>query len=138
VDLPDMQASTLERRIEDPGLPRPMVRELLAIRLQAGRNSTSKYGALIRGASEDGRLRGLLQFCGAGRTGRWSGRLFQPQNLPRPDRTAAAIWQGHEIRTSKYLKLRSSPATTDEDVHQFVDKASRRSRPAAPTCCSRT
>jgi DNA polymerase len=121
VDLPDMQASTLERRIEDPGLPAP-VRELLAIRLQAGRNSTSKYGTLIRGASEDGRLRGLLQFCGAGRTARWSGRLFQPQNLPRPDRTAAAIWKGHEIRTSKFLKLRSSPATADEDVHQFVEQ----------------
>jgi DNA polymerase len=119
VTLPDMQASTLERRVEDPNLP-PVVRELLAIRLQAGRNSTSKYGALMRGTSHDGRLRGLLQFCGAGRTGRWSGRLFQPQNLARPDVAAAAEWHGHEIKTSKYLKLRSSPATSDDDVAAFV------------------
>lgn len=119
VELPDMQASTLERRIEDPDLPEP-VRALLAIRLQAGRNSGSKYTRLLKGVSGDGRLRGLLQFCGAGRTGRWSGRLFQPQNLPRPDRAAAAEWHGREIRTSKYLKLRSSPATSDEDVHEYV------------------
>lgn len=120
VDLPDMQASTLERRVDDHSLP-VAVRELLAIRLQAGRNSASKYGALVRGTNEDGRLRGLLQFCGAARTGRWSGRLFQPQNLSRPDVGAAAAHYGHEIRTSKYLKLRSSPATSDEDVQRWVD-----------------
>jgi DNA polymerase bacteriophage-type len=120
VDLPDMQASTLERRIEDPDLP-PVVRELLAIRLQAGRNSSSKYSRLLKGVSDDGRLRGLLQFCGAMRTGRWSGRLFQPQNLMRPDVAAAAEWHGHEIKTSKYLKLRSSPSTSDDQVREFVE-----------------
>lgn len=83
VDLPDMQKSTLERRIDDPDLPLAM-RELLAIRLQASTSSTAKYRTLVRGASSDGRLRGTLQFNGASRTGRWAGRLFQPQNLPRP------------------------------------------------------
>lgn len=120
VDLPDMQASTLERRISDPDLP-PAVRELLAIRLQASRTSTSKYATLVKGTSEDRRLRGLLQFCGAGRTGRWSGRLFQPQNLSRPDVGAVAEWHGLEVRTSKYLRLRSAPAVTEEHVHEFVD-----------------
>lgn len=84
VDLPDMQKSTLERRIADPDLPEGL-RELLRIRLQACTTSTSKYQTLIKATSSDGRLRGLLQFCGAGRTGRWAGRLWQPQNLPRPD-----------------------------------------------------
>lgn len=83
VALPDLQASTLERRIEDQALPWAL-RELLAIRLQASTSSTSKYKRLINGASADGRLRGLLQFAGAGRTRRWAGRLWQPQNLPRP------------------------------------------------------
>ena len=83
VDLPDLQMSTLERRIADPDLP-PALRELLAVRLQASTTSTSKYKTLINGTSADGRLRGILQFNGAGRTGRWAGRLFQPQNLPRP------------------------------------------------------
>ena len=83
VDLPDMQKSTLERRIADPDLPSAL-RELLAIRLQSSTTSTSKYKTLLKGVSSDGRLRGTLQFCGASRTGRWAGRLFQPQNLPRP------------------------------------------------------
>jgi DNA polymerase len=83
VALPDMQMATLERRIEDPDLPMGL-RELLKVRLQASTSSTSKYRTLQRATSRDGRLRGLLQFCGASRTGRWAGRLFQPQNLPRP------------------------------------------------------
>jgi DNA polymerase len=81
VELPDLQGATLERRINDPELPEA-VRELLAIRLQASTTSTSKYKKLIAAVSSDGRLRGTLQFCGASRTGRWSGRTFQPQNLP--------------------------------------------------------
>lgn len=83
VDLPDMQMATLERRMADPDLPLEL-RELLGIRLQASTTSTAKYRTLARGTSKDGRLRGTLQFNGASRTGRWAGRLFQPQNLPRP------------------------------------------------------
>jgi DNA polymerase len=93
VDLPDMQSATLERRIADPDLPLAL-RELLAVRLQASTTSTSKYKTLLRGASKDGRLRGILQFNGAGRTGRWAGRLFQPQNLPRPTLKQSAIDTG--------------------------------------------
>ncbi len=84
VDLPNLQKDTLERRIDDPDLPIEL-RDLLALRLMATTTSTSKYNAVVRGASSDGRLRGLLQFAGASRTARWAGRLFQPQNLPRPD-----------------------------------------------------
>ncbi len=83
VTLPDLQASTLERRINDPDIPEPL-RELLMIRLQASTASTAKYTALANACSSDARLRGTLQFCGASRTGRWAGRVFQPQNLPRP------------------------------------------------------
>lgn len=83
--LPDLQKGTLERRVNDPDLPE-FVRELLAIRLEASTTSTAKYKKLLNAISSDGRLRGALEFCGAARTGRWSGRLFQPQNLPRtPD-----------------------------------------------------
>ncbi|KGV87593.1 putative dNA polymerase [Burkholderia pseudomallei MSHR3951] len=84
VDLPDMKKSTLERRINDPDLPDPL-RELLAIRLEATMTSSSKYKTLLRGVSADGRLRGLMQFCGAARTGRVAHRLYQPGNMPRPD-----------------------------------------------------
>lgn len=95
VELPDMQKSTLERRISDPDLPIAL-RELLEIRLQASTTSTSKYKALTKAVSSDGRLRGTLQFCGASRTGRWAGRLFQPQNLARQSLPQDAIDLGIE------------------------------------------
>lgn len=99
VDLPDMQRSTLERRIADPDLP-SAVKELLHIRLQASTTSTSKYKSLMKGISRDSRLRGTLQFCGASRTGRWAGRLFQPQNLPRPTLEQERIDEGIEALKS--------------------------------------
>ncbi|HRD88785.1 MAG TPA: DNA polymerase I [Accumulibacter sp.] len=95
IGLPDLQASTLERRIEDPDVPSAL-RELLAIRLQASKSSAAKYLRVLQGASSDGRLRGLLQFCGASRTGRWAGRLFQPHNLPRPAHPQKVIDLGIE------------------------------------------
>jgi DNA polymerase len=82
VDLPDMQSATLERRLQDDNLPED-VRELIAIRLQVSTASVAKYKALMRSVTEDGRLHGTLLYCGAQRTGRRSGRLFQPQNLAR-------------------------------------------------------
>lgn len=82
VELPDFTKATLERRIEDPDLPEPL-KELLRVRLMTATTATAKFKALLRSTSSDGRLRGTLQFCGAARTGRWAGRLFQPQNLPR-------------------------------------------------------
>lgn len=84
IELPDLAMDTLERRLNDNDLPRGF-RELLAIRLQASSTSTGKYKALLRGVSNDGRLRGTLQFDGAARTRRWAGRTFQPQNMSRPD-----------------------------------------------------
>lgn len=90
VDLPDLTKATLERRVNDPDLP-PEAKELLLLRQDASKASTSKYKSLINAANKDGRLRGTLQFCGAMRTGRWSGRTFQPQNLFRPTLPQAQI-----------------------------------------------
>lgn len=92
VRLPDLQASTLERRLEDDSIPEP-VKELLRIRLEASRSSTAKYKVLARATTADNRLRGLLQIYGAQRTGRFSGRLFQPQNLKRPNEKNSIIEQ---------------------------------------------
>lgn len=61
----------------------PKVRRVLEIRQQLGKTSTKKYNALKIAVCDDGRVRGLLQFYGANRTGRWAGRIVQPQNLPR-------------------------------------------------------
>ena len=72
----------------------PIVRELLEIRQQASATSPAKYKVLLDATSSDGRLRGTLQFCGASRTGRDAGRIFQPQNLPRPTMDADEIETG--------------------------------------------
>jgi DNA polymerase len=98
VTLPDMQISTLERRLNDPELPEA-VKELIGLRLIAAGTATTKYKTLLRCVCQDNRLRGTLQFCGANRTGRWAGRIFQPQNLPRPTMKNKEIDFG--IRTLK-------------------------------------
>lgn len=64
--------------------PQPAnVQRMLEIRQELGKTSTKKYAALETCIADDGRVRGLLQFYGANRTGRWAGRLVQVQNLPR-------------------------------------------------------
>jgi DNA polymerase len=95
VELPDFKADTLRRRLEDPELP-DGVKLLISLRLEATKTSTAKYKALVNAVSADGRLRNTLQFAGAQRTARWAGRIFQPQNMPRPTmkdyEIDAAIW----------------------------------------------
>ena len=61
----------------------PDVHRMLKIRQELGKTSTKKYDAIRKCVCPDGRVRGLLQFYGANRTGRWAGRLVQVQNLPR-------------------------------------------------------
>ncbi|MGG4180816.1 DNA polymerase [Virgibacillus pantothenticus] len=59
------------------------IRRVLEIRQEMSKTSVKKYQAMKDAVCEDGRVRGLLQFYGANRTGRWAGRLVQVQNLPR-------------------------------------------------------
>ncbi len=59
------------------------VQTLLQIRQEMAKASVKKYNAMLSAVCSDNRVRGLLQFYGANRTGRWAGRLVQVQNLPR-------------------------------------------------------
>ncbi len=61
----------------------PTTRRVLELRQQLGKTSVTKYEAMQNAVCADGRVRGLLQYYGAGRTGRWAGRLVQVQNLPQ-------------------------------------------------------
>ena len=67
----------------DRDLPSSDVGRVLEIRQELGKSSVSKYEAMETCICSDGRARGLLQFYGGNRTGRWAGRLIQVQNLPR-------------------------------------------------------
>ncbi|MBO5917245.1 MAG: hypothetical protein J6Q14_00555 [Oscillospiraceae bacterium] len=61
----------------------PTTRRVLELRSLLGKTSTKKYEAMVNAAGADSRVRGLTQYYGAGRTGRWAGRLVQLQNLPQ-------------------------------------------------------
>ena len=65
------------------GLTSDTAREFMAIRSELAKSSTKKYDAMLRAACADSHIRGCFQFCGAGRTGRWAGRLVQLQNLSK-------------------------------------------------------
>ena len=68
------------------------VSEMLKLRLLMAKTSVKKYEAVIRSVCRDNRVHGMMRFCGANRTGRWSGNILQPQNLPQnhlPDLTLA-------------------------------------------------
>jgi DNA polymerase len=118
VTLPDMKKDTLERRLNDPELP-DGVRFLIALRLEATKTGVAKYVALKRAVSKDGRLRNTLQFCGAQRTGRWAGRIFQPQNMMRPDLLA------QDIATAILALQHGVAHLFDSDVMRLASNAVR-------------
>lgn len=88
--LENMQAEQLNEALDDDRLPEP-VKELIRVRIATAMASTSKFKKLLICAGPDDRLRNTLQYCGASRTGRWSGRIFQPHNLRRPTMKQADI-----------------------------------------------
>ena len=59
------------------------IKDVLSLRLQIAKSSVKKYQAMEATVNRDDRCRGLFQFYGASRTGRWAGRLIQLQNLPQ-------------------------------------------------------
>ena len=82
VDVPNLQKATVEEYLQREDLPDD-ARKILEIRQQLGKTSIKKYVAMDTAKGADDRVRGLTQFYGANRTGRWAGRLVQLQNLPR-------------------------------------------------------
>ena len=81
-ELEDLKKQTVAEVLADK-TGDDLIKEVLRIRKELGKTSVKKYEAMETCVCEDGRIRGLLQFYGANRTGRWAGRLVQIQNLPR-------------------------------------------------------
>ncbi|MEH1740116.1 DNA polymerase [Fusobacterium varium] len=80
-DIENLQKGTVSELIES--LEDKEAVRVLEIRQELAKTSIKKYVAMEEAICPDGRVRGLLQFYGANRTGRWAGRLVQVQNLPR-------------------------------------------------------
>lgn len=80
--IADMTKDTVEAALKIDGIPDD-VRRALEIKQGLSKTSTKKYNAVETAVCSDSRVRGMLQFYGANRTGRWAGRFVQVQNLPR-------------------------------------------------------
>ena len=86
VPCDSLAAPEIEALLDRGGLPWEVEKALL-IRQEAAKSSTAKLEAMLTAAGADDRIRGSLLYYGAARTGRWAGRLHQPQNFPRGDET---------------------------------------------------
>ena len=73
---------TIAEALRRPDLPQD-VRRVLEIRTALGKTSVAKYSTMLTAHCQDNRLRGILQFYGANRSGRWAGRLVQTHNLAK-------------------------------------------------------
>lgn len=82
VESEDLKAETVKNLLASDTI-NGTVREVLQIRQEMAKTSVRKYQAMLNAYMADCRIRGLLQFYGAGRTGRWAGRMVQVHNLPR-------------------------------------------------------
>lgn len=98
--------------LNDEDLPE-LCRRPLEIRREAGKTSTAKLRTLLNVVSPDHRARGLLQYHAAG-TGRWGGRRFQPQNLPRPS------IDHHTVESAIALLHRQTPQEWADYCNMFV------------------
>ncbi|WP_299313765.1 DNA polymerase [uncultured Halomonas sp.] len=118
VVLDDLKASTIEAAASDKELAAE-ARSLIEARQAVSLSSTAKYKKLLEAVGSDGRLRGALQFSGAGRTRRWAGRIFQPHNLPRPSR------KQDEVDAVVEALLDGSYDLIDDNVHRMCSDAIR-------------
>lgn len=82
IPVKSLDKETVKDLLAKPDLP-IKVRRMMKLRQELGKSSVKKYEAMVKSVCKDGRVRGLLRFYGANRTGRWAGQFVQAQNLPR-------------------------------------------------------
>ncbi len=83
-EIDSLNKTSLPELLEEAeGLGKHEIIQMLELRKLMAKTSIKKYQAMQNSRCDDGRVRGLLQFYGANRTGRWAGRLVQVQNLPQ-------------------------------------------------------
>lgn len=98
------------------------VRRMMEIRQELAKTSVKKYTAMDVAVCDDGRVRGLLQFYGANRTGRWAGRLVQVQNLPKNKMGTLAIARRY-ARDKNLAALRILYGNIPDTLSQLIRTA---------------
>lgn len=121
VTVDNLQKETVSDVLSGTSLPDP-AREVLEIRQQLGKTSVKKYVAMKTAKCEDDRIRGLTQFYGANRTGRWAGRLVQMQNLPR-NYIKSLDTARNLVRDGNYMAVRSIYGNVPDTLSQLIRTA---------------
>ena len=93
--------------------PKELV-EVLLLRQQLSKSSVKNIKAMQNAVCEDGRARGMFQFYGANRSGRWAGRMIQLQNLPQ---IICRIWNRHENWWSPAIMMQWNFYTMISRIH---------------------
>lgn len=121
VSTDNLQKETVSDLLATDGLPE-IARSVLEIRQQLGKTSVKKYVAMKTAKCEDDRIRGLTQFYGANRTGRWAGRLVQMQNLPR-NYIKSLDTARNLVRDGNYKAVRSIYGNVPDTLSQLIRTA---------------
>lgn len=121
IEMDDCRKDTISKLAAEEGNPEH-VQRMLEIRQELGKTSTKKYDAIKNCVCPDNRIRGLLQFYGANRTGRWAGRLVQVQNLPRTY-TQNIPFAKELIREEKKDALRLCYGSVPDTLSQLIRTA---------------
>lgn len=120
-EIANLRKETVTQLLAE-GVPSRAAARMLEIRQELGKTSNKKYAAMASGVCQDGRIRGLLQFYGANRTGRWAGRMVQVQNLPRTH--LAGIEQARElVRREKAESLELCYGSVPDTLSQLIRTA---------------
>ena len=96
--------------------------EILSLRKLLGKTSVRKYESIIKSVTEDERVHGLFQFYGASRTGRWSGRLVQVQNLPQ-NHIKNLEYTRNLVKNKEHEKLNDLHESIPEVLSQLIRTA---------------
>lgn len=125
VEMSSLDKEAVETALAMGDLP-PACREVLALHASTSNTSVSKYDAMLERVQPDGRVRGLLQFYGASRTGRFAGRGIQVQNLKRTIKDDAESRMAREACRHGFLYL------VTDDVGGTVSRLTRTALVASP------
>lgn len=119
----NLQKATVEDLLDNHSdeLPDNVI-EALRLRQQIGKTSVSKYAAMREALGSYDRVRGLLQFYGANRTGRWAGRLVQVQNLPRNYLSTLDLAR-EQVKQKKYSNLKTLYGNVPDTLSQLIRTA---------------
>ncbi len=119
--LENLQKETVSAALEDETLLED-IRRVLEIRQQLGKTSIKKYVAMDTAKGEGQRVRGLTQYYGANRTGRWAGRMVQMQNLPR-NYIKTLDYARETVKKKNYEGLRVLYGNVPDTLSQLIRTA---------------